>query len=235
MAHESLTLEELALQLGKDRRDIERLASRGHIPGRKVDGEWRFHGVEVRQWLEQELRGFDSGELAHFESRQRSATDSETPVLLDLLHPETIQVPLKSRTTRAVLEELVEVASRTHEVWDRDAILAAVQERENILSTAFDNGVAIPHPRNPLPNALGADIVAFGKSSTGLPFGGPRRSMTDLFFLVLCQDARKHLLVLARIGRMLQTDGFVDALRQAEDAKQAWQLIADADAAISAR
>jgi nitrogen PTS system EIIA component len=53
--------------------------------------------------------------------------------------------------------------------------------------------------------------------------------LTDVFFLVLCRDSRAHLSVLARLGRMLQTAGFLDELRAAETSDAAYGVIARAD------
>ena len=61
-------------------------------------------------------------------------------------------------------------------------MLKAVLEREEIFSTGFENGVAIPHPRNPLPDVLGQSIIAFGRTLSGIPFGAPRRQLSDFFF-----------------------------------------------------
>ena len=47
MGHESLTLDELAAHLRRDVREVEKLVGRGRIPGRRVDGEWRFHPAEA--------------------------------------------------------------------------------------------------------------------------------------------------------------------------------------------
>ena len=52
MPRDWYTLDELAEHLGRNRREIERLANRGRIPGRKRSGEWQFHSAEVTQWLE---------------------------------------------------------------------------------------------------------------------------------------------------------------------------------------
>lgn len=102
------------------------------------------------------------------------------------------------------------------------------------MSTGFDNGVAIPHPRNPLPEALSDSVVAFGRTTSGIPFGGPKRSLTDLFFLVLARDSTIHLQILARIGRLLQLPGFVSSLRAAETNVEAYELIRAADAQMDA-
>jgi PTS system nitrogen regulatory IIA component len=232
MAHEFLTLTQLAEQLGRDRREIEKLVNRGRIPGHRVEGEWRFHVAEIRHWLEQEMRGYSSDELATFEALQRDAAGNEDEGMVRLshmLHPETVQVPLDARTRRSVIESMIEVAGRTWQVWEPAHVLAAILERETVLSTAFENGVAIPHPRNPLPHALGESIVAFGRTSSGIPFGGPHRTLTDLFFLVLCRDSRTHLLVLARLGRLLQVPGFVEELRDAPDGVASYEIIRHAD------
>jgi len=111
MPHEFLSLESLAAQLGRDRREIEKLVQRGRIPGHRVEGTWRFHPAEIRHWLEQEIRGYTSDELAAVEEAQRSApaAATEAPVA-GLLTIETVQVPLEARTRRSVLEALVEVA-----------------------------------------------------------------------------------------------------------------------------
>ena len=135
------------------------------------------------------------------------------------------QVPLEARTRRSVLESLVEIAGRTWQVWEPALLLSAIFEREEVMSTGFESGVAIPHPRNPLASALGASIVAYGRAFSGIPFGAPKRTLTDIFFLVLCRDSKTHLSVLARLGRLLQVAGFLDELRDASDSDSSFAVI----------
>lgn len=232
MAHEVYTLEELAQHLGRDRREIEKLVSRGRIPGRKVSGEWQFHQREITHWLETEMREYTEQELAVVEESQQSPDlDPDVPVS-SLISPETIEVPLKARTKRSVLESLVELAGRTWQIWEPAAVLTAVREREEMLSTAVDFGVAFPHPRNPLPDVLGQSIVAFGRTLSGIPFGAMNRGLSDLFFLVLCRDSKMHLQVLARLSRLIQLPGFLDQLRTADDPVSAYQVICSGDETI---
>jgi PTS system nitrogen regulatory IIA component len=111
-------------------------------------------------------------------------------------------------------------------------VLKAVQEREELMSTAFDSGVAMPHPRQPLADAVSDSMVAFGRTLSGIPFGAPNNSLTDLFFLVVCRDARTHLHVLARLGRLIQKPDFLAALRAAADSQSAYDVIVRADEKI---
>ena len=232
MSHEPYSLEELARRLGRDRREIEKLANRGGIPGRKVSGEWQFHPTEITHWLEQKMREYTETELAAVEESQLSTeADADVPVS-SLLSLKTVEVPLQARTKRSVLESLVEVAGRSWQIWEPAAALQAVLEREEVLSTAFENGVAIPHPRNPLPDVLGESVIAFGRTFSGIPCGAPKRGLTDLFFLVLCRDSRTHLRVLARLGRMLQVPGFLEYLRETENSLAAYEIICETDRKI---
>jgi PTS system nitrogen regulatory IIA component len=232
MATETFSLDELATNLGRDRRELERLVSRGRLPGRKVSGAWTFHASDIAHWLEAEMRTYTDSQLAAVEkSHGSSELDAARPVTA-LLPVEHIAVPLEARTKRSVLEQLVEVAGRTWKVWEPAAVLKAVQEREELCSTAFDSGVALPHARQPMPDVLEDSVVAFGRTFAGIPFGAANNSLTDLYFLVVCRDTRTHLHVLARLGRMLQRPDFIPALRAAPDPAAAHAVITAADQAI---
>lgn len=232
MSHESYSLDELARQLGRDRREIEKLVNRGRIPGRKVGGEWQFHPTEITHWLEQEMKAFTDQQLEAVEEFQQSSElDAEIPVTT-LLHPDLVQVPLAGRTKRSVLENLIEVAGRTWQIWEPATVLKAVQEREDVFSTADERGIAIPHPRNPLPDVLGQSLIAFGRTLSPIPFGGANGSLTDLFVLVACRDSRTHLHVLARLGRILRIPGLLEDLRFAPDSQSAYEVIQQADLSV---
>lgn len=228
MSQEFLTFDELSAQLGRDRRELEKLVQRGRLPGHRVEGNWRFHPAEIRMWLEQEMRGYTMSELAAFEESPLGRSADRSP-LTETLHVETVQVPLDARTRHSVLESLLEVAGRTWQVWEPAALLAAILEREKVMSTGFENGAAIPHPRNPLPAAIGASIVAYGRALSGIPFGAPRGVLTDVFFLVLCRDSRTHLAVLARLGRLLQAPRFLEDLRSCTNSAESYEIIRTAD------
>ena len=239
MAHDWLTLDDLARQLGRDRRELEKLVNRGRLPGRKKDGFWHFHESDVSAWLEGEIRTYTDSELAAVEASQvgqanplGETVDPQTPIT-SLLKPELVAVPLAGRTKRSVLESLVEVAGRTWQVWEPATVLKALIERDAMGSTAMPGGIAIPHPREPLTSAVGEPVIAFGRTAgNGVPFGAPDGRLTDLFFLVLALDTRTHLQSLARLARMFQQPEFAGSLRAAETEGEAYAAIAAAEAAV---
>ena len=234
MSRDYYTIDELTRQLGREKRSVEKQVSRGHIPGRRVGGEWRFNKTEITNWLEREIPGFSETDLAVLERSQQSTEVSSSSPVSSLLHPDLVEVPLDAGTKPSVLKKLVEVAGRTWQVFDSSAVLQAVRQREEIQSTGFDGGVAIPHPQNRMPEALGESMIAFGRTVSGIPFGGPRRQLTDLFFLVLARDSNTHLKILARLGRLFQIDGFLDELRAAETSPDAVRVIMEHDETLGA-
>jgi len=106
-----------------------------------------------------------------------------------------------------------------------------MRQREEQGSTALEGGVAIPHCR-PLPNLLGDNIVAYGRTVARIPFGAAHGGLTDIFFLVCCRDNRTHLQVLARLSRLLRRPGFVHDLRAAETVAETLQVIEAAEGAL---
>jgi PTS system nitrogen regulatory IIA component len=228
MENDQMGLEELATYLHRDLREVTKMASRGYLPGRKVGGEWRFARAEINHWIETQMHAYTEQELATLEeARDRAGTDQ--PLVTRLLTEATMAVPLLANTRASVLKELVNLAEQSWEVYDPDAVLAAIKQREDLGSTALESGVAIPHPRRPLPKALGDHVIAFGKTQRGIPFGGADGAETDLFFLVCCRDDRTHLRVLARLSRILLRPGLIGELRAAETAGEAYQKLVEAE------
>lgn len=230
---EVMDLEQLARYLQRDVRDVTRLASRGHLPGRKVGGEWRFSRAEINHWVETQMHAYTEQELAVLEGKPTD--DNPEFIVGAVLLPECVNVPLQARTKRAVLEELVAAAEKSWQIYDPDAILEALREREEMGTTALASGVAIPHPHRPLPNALGESVIAYGRTPSPIPFGAPMGGLTDIFFLVLCRTDRGHLRTLARLSRMLLRPGLIDELRAADTPEDTYRLLTDAEREVVGR
>jgi PTS system nitrogen regulatory IIA component len=223
--NEVMDLEQLAVYLHRDVRDVSKLATRGYLPGKKVGGQWRFASTEINHWIETQMHAFTEEELAALEKRGGGYVATE-PLVSSLLSEASIAVPLAASTKPSVLKELVNLAAQSWQVYDPDVLLSAIRQREEMGTTALETGVAIPHPPRPVSDkAQGESVIAFGRTPRGIPFGAPDGGLTDLFFLVSCRDAHTHLRVLARLSRLMLRPGFLDELRSAESAAEALQVL----------
>jgi PTS system nitrogen regulatory IIA component len=78
-------------------------------------------------------------------------------------------------------------------------------------------------------NIIGDPFLALGITTSGIPFGGPRGCLTDIFFLIGSTSESVHLRVLARLSRLLQQPELLEMLRNAETPTSAWQVIKETD------
>jgi PTS system nitrogen regulatory IIA component len=108
----------------------------------------------------------------------------------------------------------------------------AVRVRETLHPTALDNGVALLHPRRPLAAILGQPLLALGLTWQGIPFGGSKGVLTDVFFLICSTDDAEHLRILARLSRLLSLDGFLQELRSCTEAREVTALIRESEESL---
>jgi PTS system nitrogen regulatory IIA component len=234
MAQEDFDTERLAAYLHMMPADVTRLAERGKLPGRRIGGEWRFSAAEIHHWLENRIGLSDDEALVQMEGALDRATDAASTKELsiaELLRPEAIEIPLRARTRGSVITAMTDVAARTHLLWDPAKMAEAVRAREEMHSTALDNGVALLHPRRPMPAILAEAILALGITPTGIPFGSDG-NLTDIFFLLCSTSDHEHLRILARLSRIINDADFLRAVRAADSAAALHRLVSDREAAI---
>src|SRR3954467_8570249 len=106
MTSEMMDMEQLAAYLQRDIREVGKLASRGHLPGHKVGGQWRFARAEINHWIETAIPGYTEKQLANLEDAQDESGDQE-PLVAGLLSEASVAVPLAASSRAALLNELV--------------------------------------------------------------------------------------------------------------------------------
>ncbi len=231
MAHEDFDLASLAEYLHITPPQVERLVSRGRLPGRKVAGQWRFSRPEIHHWLEEQIGLSDDEALAEMEvALIRSQGHSETVSIAAMLPVEAIQAPLQARTRPKVIDAMAHLAANTGMLWDPDKMADAIRQRETLHPTALDNGVALLHPRRPLPSILAEPFLALGRTDHGIPFGGGQ--LTDVFFLICSTDDAIHLRTLARLSRLISNNELLTAIRQSNDAREIHLFVTEAEEKI---
>ena len=236
MSQADFDIDGLAAYLHMMPGDIAKLADRGKLPGRRVGGRWRFSRAEVHHWLEERIGLSDDQELAHMEGLlERSAElgGDVDPSLAMLLHLDAIGAPLSARTRGSVIEKMCELAAATGSLWDPAKMAEAVRGREEMHSTALDNGIALLHPRRPMPAILAEAVVAVGICPQGIPFGG-RHGLTDIFFLICSTSDHEHLRVLARLSRVIKDPQVFADLRAAGNAQQILAILIARDEELDA-
>ena len=112
---------------------------------------------------------------------------------------------LAGTTKDAVLEEMVSLVATSDAVNDKAALLAAVRERERVLSTGIGLGIAIPHAKIP---GVTRFVVAVGRHAQGIDFDAIDGKPVHVVVLIAGpQDAQdRYLRLLARLSGRLRLD-----------------------------
>ncbi len=146
-------------------------------------------------------------------------------LLQQVFTPGRIKIGLESEEKDELFEELVDlVASRDGRGFPRAAVLSAVREREEKMSTGIKKGIALPHGK-----AEGVDslIGAIGISHRGIDYNALDGEPVYLVFLLVSSpnEAELHLRALKRLARLLDDPGFYTELVQADSPERAFQII----------
>jgi PTS system nitrogen regulatory IIA component len=232
MASKDLDLDQLAVYLHLTPSQVMKMAVRGKIPGRKVNGEWRFSESEIHHWLEDQIGVGDAQELERMEKvleKNIDVNSDDRAMLVDFMSPFAVEIPLSARTRGSVIRSMCQLAASTGLLWDPDTMSEAVAAREALHPTALENGVALLHPRRPQTSILAEPLVALGVSTQPIPFGNVSGHLTDVFFLICSTDDRVHLRILARLARLVTDEVFLTMLRSATSPTEAIEVVRTAE------
>jgi PTS system nitrogen regulatory IIA component len=147
--------------------------------------------------------------------------------ILDVLKTEAINVNLKARDKRGILDEMVAPVASFAGV-TKDQLVKVLLERERLGSTGIGGGIGIPHGKLKTLESL---VLGFGLSRQGVDFESMDGRPTHIFFLLLTPEdsAGIHLKLLARISRLLKNEGFKEQLMLSQTPEDIIAAISEED------
>ena len=134
-------------------------------------------------------------------------------------------VSLRSRSKDGAIRELAGALARDEQAPDTAAVVAAVQAREDIVSSWIGPGIAVPHAK--LAGLSELQIVV-GRSRAGVSWDSGDGNPVRLLFLIISsdKDPDEHVRLLAEIARTLRDRAFMQLVLTARSSAEAWRLLA---------
>lgn len=148
--------------------------------------------------------------------------------LTEHLTPALIKVPLVATDKKSAIAEMVDLLVQGGVTEARDALLAAVMERENQRTTGIGLGFAIPHAKTDVVKGL---IIALGRTAQPIDFAAIDGKPVNLIALLVSPSnaTSQHIQALARLSRMVTSASLLQKLLDAPDAQALYDLIAASD------
>ncbi len=221
MPHDQLNLTEAARYLHLAQVKVEQLMRRREIPFTVSGSRVVFLKHELDAWASRRIMEFDGRQLQDYHGNSHRGTmkvaDSQ-PLLRNLLAIRQVTADLAAKTRASVLREVVRLADRTGWLIYPKDLLASLEAREELCSTALPGGLALLHPCHHDEYLFEQSFLLLARTVRPVPFNAPDGKCTDLFFLLCCRDDCLHLHLLSRLCMMCTKTGLLDKLRDAPDA-----------------
>ena len=222
MPFQLLNLDGVANYLHLTPADIEQRVKNREIPFEMRGARVVFRKSEIDAWASQRILGLPGQRLADYHQKSTRHARKILPqaaILPEMLRSGAIASAMTSKTKASVLRDLVALAEKTGNLCDPKALLASLEAREELCSTAVPGGFALPHPRSHEPYLFVTSFMVVGRPVQEIHFGAPDGQPTHLFFLICCQNDQLHLHTLARLCLIAQKTKLLDQLRDAPDAE----------------
>ena len=149
--------------------------------------------------------------------------------VIDFLAPDAIIPSLSGTTKGEVLTELSFFLAKLQPGVDAQQLNRALQEREQLATTAIGDGIAIPHGKLDSVDRL---VGILGRSVLGLDCDSIDGKPTHLLFMLVAptNSTGVHLKALARLSRLFKDASFRQKLLDAPDRDSMYRTIAEEDA-----
>jgi len=187
---------------------------------------------EVLAEFEQTLAGLkkpiDTSTILSRQIQVTSETPSTPGLLVNYLSPDDLVPHLRANTKIEAIDELLKVLNRRGVIKNLHRARKAILEREEILSTGIQYGIAIPHGKT---DAVSHLVCAIGLKPEGLDFQAIDGLPTRIIVLSLSPKSgtAPHLQFLSAISQTLDESGR-QRLLQCQTAAEMWQNLQPAKA-----
>ena len=144
--------------------------------------------------------------------------------ITDLLRAEGIQLNTAPSDKAAAIDLLADLQDKAGNISDKALYKKGIWAREELDSTAVENGVAIPHAKSPAVKRAGLAAMTV---PGGVDYGAENGEPSTLFFMIAAPESGSdvHLDILAHLAVMLMDEEFCAKLVNAKSVKDFLALI----------
>ncbi len=142
--------------------------------------------------------------------------------LVEALRADCVETGVAAKDKQEVLHRIAQIARRSAALGgvDEQALLQALRAREELGTTGFGEGIAIPHCRMA---EVPEFVVGLVTAPEGVPFDALDGEPVKLLVFIVAPDreSSEHIRLLSAISQVLRIKGAVDELLSAQNAEAA--------------
>jgi len=237
-----LIVKDVAELLNVSETMVHNWLAEGQIPAYKINDQYRFSRIEIENWVLNKKKetqfqavSYKDSEINPLKSDQRSQNNCyhvgrKQFSLYRAIHKGKVLCDVPGKTKEEVIRTAMSRCAADLNL-DADVITELLLEREKLMPTALNNGIAVPHTRECLLTP-GQNVVLVVFPKNPIPYGAlDGEPVHSLFFLFASEDKR-HLHLLAKIAHLSSEPKSIGLLRIRPSKAQLLDYIRDWEAGI---
>lgn len=194
-----LTVRDVARLLRVSPETVRRWVKEKGLPARQINEQYRCNRTQLLEWASARRIPL----APHLFREPKDSGPAPGLNLTRALEGGGIVCDLPGRDRHSVLAVMVERLPLPPET-NRDFLLRTLLARERLGSTGVGEGIAVPHPRNPVILHVRAPMVALGFLQHPVDFRALDGKPVSVLFMLISPTIRLHLRLLSHLMFALQ-------------------------------
>ncbi len=237
-----LKIKDVAELLNVSETTIRRWLAEGKIPAYRLHHQYRFSRIEIENWmlscrLQKETGNFlPSEEEQIYPQKKAKKEDQDSKKgmqqfsLFRAIHRGGIFTDIQSTKKEDLIRETMDRVSDDLGM-DPNVMADLLLDREKLMPTALNNGIAVPHTRDFLLKGP-TDVVVVVFPKTPIDWGAlDENPVHTIFFLFACDDKR-HLHLLAKLAHLSSNDEALELMRSQPSKKEILDYVKDWESSV---
>lgn len=221
-----LSVRDAAELLHVSEKTISRWIKQAGLPSCRADGQVRFNRAELLEWATSRRMNVPLGMFAEPEE-----APEVMPSLAAALEAGGIFYNVPGADKSVLLRSIVDRMPLPESV-DRELMLRMLLAREALASTGVGEGIAIPHPRNPIVLHVSLPLVTLCFPERPVEFGALDGQPVFVLFTLVSPAPKVHLHMLAHLFYAIRQPGFKALLVRRAPAAEILEAIRGVEAGI---
>ncbi len=200
-----LTARDAARLLGVSEATLHRWLRSGDLAATRVNEQYRLNKIDLLEFAASRNMDISAELLAELEQPQ-------LPRLADAVRAGGVHRDVSGADKASILRSVVDRLPLPREA-DRELLHRVLLAREALGSTGFGNGIAIPHPRNPIVLRIAKPEVAICYLDRPIDFDSLDGKPVHTLVTLVSPSTRAHLHLLALVAAALRDPAVMEKLR----------------------
>jgi len=195
------------------------------MPFYKINHQYRFNKGELNEWILKNNIPISDNFLEISELKEKFFISS-------LVKKGKIFYNIEGKDVNDVIASAINVIDTPIDI-SKNEVIQSLIEREEMMTTGIGEGIAIPHPRNPIITDIEHESISICMLKNEVDFKSIDDKLVHTLLIILSANPRRHLEILSKISFLCRQPEFIKLLKNhsteetiltyIEDKEQQWE------------